>query len=454
MLNQNNIKFLLNKQVEALSSDITNSEHVRNPGSDFSRNSKCPAKHVIMYHIQQGPLSTNNNLLDFYDHDPERMITASGLRQQMKKLLPSALQEIFYGFNEDLREHMPGPGWKYRPIIIDGSVLPLPTLISEDAQQYLVQTASLEKPYYAMHLTASYDLEDGRFLDAVIQPGALKDEYDAFVQLVDRCPRIAGESLIFLADRGFCSYNVLAHLINNEQFFVIRSKDTTSNGLLSALGLPEKGTFDRVVTVIIVRKKAGIPGMTEGIVRVLNGNRRFDFLEPDSDEIFIMTFRAIRYKLENGDYECVVTNLPESEFSVEKIGLLYGERWILETSFELLKSHAGLEHFHSRDPQVIACEIWGRLIACNYTFAMMDLVDDIFREATKDKDLKYDYFTDFSTAIHAVRYSLNIRKWEEHTTNVVEICLNKRHAVRWDRKGPPRKNCKGPDRRQFNHKSA
>ncbi|MCI8605633.1 MAG: transposase [Hungatella sp.] len=41
--------------------------------------------------------------------------------------------------------------------------------------------------------------------------------------------------------------------------------------------------------------------------------------------------------MENGSYECIVTNLPSNEFSTEDIKRLYFTRWGLETSFRKLK---------------------------------------------------------------------------------------------------------------------
>ena len=48
---------------------------------------------------------------------------------------------------------------------------------------------------------------------------------------------------IIIADRGYESFNVYEHIKKSGQKFLIRAKDTKSNGLLNGLDLPSDGTF-------------------------------------------------------------------------------------------------------------------------------------------------------------------------------------------------------------------
>lgn len=42
-----------------------------------------------------------------------------------------------------------------------------------------------------------------------------------------------------MADRGYESFNTFAHLIRKGMYFVIRMKEISSNGILSAYDLPD-----------------------------------------------------------------------------------------------------------------------------------------------------------------------------------------------------------------------
>ncbi|MFR7358504.1 MAG: transposase [Dorea longicatena] len=68
----------------------------------------------------------------------------------------------------------------------------------------------------------------------------------------------------------------------------------------------------------------------------------------------------------NGNYECLITNLDRKEFSTEKLKTLYKMRWGIETSFRKLKYTIGMSNLHSKNPEYICQEIFGKLILYNF----------------------------------------------------------------------------------------
>ena len=95
----------------------------------------------------------------------------------------------------------------------------------------------------------------------------------------------------------------------------------------------------------------------------------FDFL--DSEHPFYeLSFRIVRILLPNGNYECLITNLDRKEFSTEKLKTLYKMRWGIETSFRKLKYTIGMSNLHSKNPEYICQEIFGKLILYNFTMAV------------------------------------------------------------------------------------
>lgn len=75
-----------------------------------------------------------------------------------------------------------------------------------------------------------------------------------------------------------------------------------------------------------------------------------------------MNLRVLRFKISEEDYECILTNLPQNEFSANEIKKLYAMRWGIETSFRELKYAVGLTSFHAKKREYIIQEIWSRLI--------------------------------------------------------------------------------------------
>ena len=101
-------------------------------------------------------------------------------------------------------------------------------------------------------MNAFYDLTTHTYTDALIQPVHCKNEFSAFCGMVDRHEVIEGRKNIYIGDRGYCSYNNMAHVLEQNQFFLFRTKDIHSNGLGRTVQFPKDGTFDIEVRLVIL----------------------------------------------------------------------------------------------------------------------------------------------------------------------------------------------------------
>lgn len=71
-----------------------------------------------------------------------------------------------------------------------------------------------------------------------------------------------------MADRGYESFNIFAHLILKGMYFVIRMKKINSNGILSAYDLPDS-EFDTHIRTTLTRRH------TKGHDKQYNQNHDF-----------------------------------------------------------------------------------------------------------------------------------------------------------------------------------
>ena len=78
-----------------------------------------------------------------------------------------------------------------------------------------------------------------------------------------------------------------------------------------------------------------------------------------------MMLRFVRIRLEDGQEEMVVTNLPREEFSAEQIKRLYELRWGVETEFDVLKNCLQLENFTGTKPRLIQQDIYATVYVSN-----------------------------------------------------------------------------------------
>ena len=180
---------------------------------------------------------------------------------------------------------------------------------------------------------------------------------------------------LIIADRGYESYNLMAHIQEKGWKYLIRIKDIHSTGIAAKLELPDSDEFDKEFhlnfTKCRTKEAMELLKNTEQY-KLLYTNARFDFLPPTSKKdapftSYYLPFRVVRLQLSENSYETIITNLDAKEFPVEELKRLYEMRWGIETSFRELKYTVGLLHFHAKKVENITQEIFARLIMYNFS---------------------------------------------------------------------------------------
>lgn len=423
-MSHNKIRSFFSDAVDSVVSAISN--YAVNPKSDFTRCKKFPADRLIAFLVAEGSHSTKNELLDFFDMDADKP-TDSAFNQQRAKLKPEALKAVFHKFNESaviLHEKQ-----DYRFIAADGSTATYFSKPEFSSSEYFVQPGHSAKGCYSIHINAFYDLDRHTYTDAILQPVHEKDEFRAFCDIVDRHPVLPESKNVYIGDRGYCSYNNMAHVIEQGQYFLFRTKDIHSKGLVRNFDFPEEDSFDVTVNVTLVRSHSKKIVVADGYKRFVDKATTFDHIEYGSDGTYELSFRIVRFPLSETSYECIVTNLPADEFPMERIKECYFVRWSIETSFRKLKYTIGLSDFHAYKPEYIKQEIWARLIAYNITETL------ISQTVIENHDTKHDYKINFTAAVHICRAFLR-QPAEKDSIDVMALLQNELTPIRNGRRYP------------------
>lgn len=223
--------------------------------------------------------------------------------------------------------------------------------------------------------------------------------------MVDRST-LPGKAIV-IADRGYESYNNMAHIQERGWLYLIRIKDFNlySFGILHCLELPDMDEFDEYIDLKITRKQTN---ETKKLFKQKNHYRRiaqdklFYYLpskskKSDPTMLYNLPFRIVRFPISDAFYEVVVTNLNANDFPPNALKQLYGMRWGIDTLFRDLKYTVGLLHFHSKKVEYILQEIFSRLIMYNFSKLIT------LHVVTEKKNIKYEYTVDFSVAVHICR---------------------------------------------------
>lgn len=174
------------------------------PGKDNTRNRKFPFRKMIASVLAFRGGTLNREIMDFYGLEPS-VGTASAFIQQRAKILPEAFETLFQHFTSKIDEHKLFHG--FRLLAVDGSDLQIASN-PNDPDSYF-PGANGQRPYNLLHLNAMYDLLQRTYLDAILQKRRSTDEAGALTDLVDRSDI---SKALLLADRGYESYNNLAHI--------------------------------------------------------------------------------------------------------------------------------------------------------------------------------------------------------------------------------------------------
>jgi len=391
------IKSFFTTAVTDIASNI--SQYTINPEKDLTRNRKFPADKLISFLVSEGSSSTKNELLDFFNMDVLSP-SASAFNQQRAKLKPEALEAVFKLFNSSANSLEKTSGYRY--LAADGSTFTFFCKPSYASQEYYVDPRHSSKGFYSMHLNAFYDLDRHTYTDALIQPIHDKDEFRAFCDIVDRHEILPNTKNVYIGDRGYCSYNNMAHVIESDQYFLFRTKDIFSKGLVHNFNFPDDESFDITVKVTLVRSQSKKLPPIGGYKRFVSKETSFDFITYGTLDTYEISFRIIRFPLSDSTYECIVTNLPSEEFPEECMKNLYFLRWSIETSFRKLKYTIGLANFHAYKPEYIKQEIWAKLITYNITEIIIN------HTVIEENNTKYEYKVNFSVAAHICRIFLRM----------------------------------------------
>ena len=389
---------------------------VQNPGRDFSRNRKISFTDICWLLIQLQSKSMPNEILDFFDHSVYAP-SASAFIQQRKKMLTEAWAFLFHSFCQACASFNSSTLFGFHIFAVDGSDVNI--CRNPDDEETFIQEGA--RGYNAIHINALYDLLNHTYHDVFFQGKKKLHERAAFNTMIDR---YQGPAAIFIADRGYESFNTFAHVIQSGQMFLIRMKDIHSNGILSVYDLSDE-EFDTYIETTLTRRHTKLTMGHPEIYTILPPHTDFDFL--DTCQYFNISFRIVRFRAGSG-YVCVATNLPEDPFSLDVIRRLYRLRWGEETSFRELKYTIGLVNFHSKTKELILQEIYARLILYNFC----ELAVSCAVVKTRG-DTKHSYKINFATAVNICKEYLKHGGSEAEKMRLIQKHLT---PIRPDRKYP------------------
>ena len=369
----------------------------KHPEKNFTRNRKLPFRKMISILLAMEGGSLTSELLRYFGCSAD---TASGSAfvQQREKINADAFPSLFDLFVEETDANKLYKG--LRLIAADGSDIQIPTN-PDDPDSYFPGSAG-QAAYNLLHLDAMYDLLQHTYTDAVILGQRKANERSSLCKMIERSQI---KNALLILDRGYESYNLMAHAQEKGWNFLIRIQDVlTSRNIAAGLDLPDTDEFDVSINLSLFTKQ------TNELKKLFQSRNRFKHVHPENFDFlpkknrkhkpvafYPISFRIVRFKITDNSYETIVTNLDELNFPPDELKKLYGMRWGIETSFRELKYTVGLLHFHAKKVEYIHQEIFARLIMYNFAELVTSYV------IISESNTKLAYKANFTVAVHVCR---------------------------------------------------
>ena len=274
----NIVKNKLNMLIRKMEKNV--SDFVVDPKKDFIRKSELSFSKTMRFILGMGSRTLEKELLDFFEFD-SKMVSVSAIVQRRSKILPSAFKHLFYEFNNEFPQtnffH------SYRLYAVDGSDIHIPT-ISDDKDTYYCANKEA-KGYNLMHLNTLYDLLNRRYMDVVLQDSRTENEHSALISMIKN---IRHDSII-VADRGYESYNNIAHFESKGLKYVIRVKSRC--GIMEKFNLPIDKEIDFTADILLTRRQTNEVKSNPTLYRSIASTATFDFLPKGSKDTYPLKFR-------------------------------------------------------------------------------------------------------------------------------------------------------------------
>lgn len=207
-------------------------------------------------------------------------------------------------------------------------------------------------------VSTAYDVFRRIPVARTVQPTGEANEREEAKALLPHIP--AGGVVLF--DRGYPSYDLLAHLrAHYDGYWVVRS--------------PATSTFPAVEAFMQ-------SGQTEAVIT----------LTPPKAESF--SLRAVRLTSPSGELSVLLTNLPDdARFDADAIIDLYFRRWAIEVHYRDEKTSLGIETFHSKTVNGIRQELFAILIMAVIARVLIIMATDPKRPAAARPQFKHAMIT-------------------------------------------------------------
>uniref|UniRef100_UPI0022E112F3 transposase n=1 Tax=Longibaculum muris TaxID=1796628 RepID=UPI0022E112F3 len=278
----------------------------------------------------------------------------------------------------------------YTVVAIDGSVGEVP-YTEENARVFGVDDPSRNNLFrVSPRISGFLDVCNGIYIDVLIKSYKDSEISMAYEQMNNIHDILENQKVIYMGDRNYPSTDMFIYYNMKGDKFCYRGKPNFYKKQLKDIerdGWIEVDLDDKWIDRFKI----------EEVKDYAREHRKFRLRV-----IKVMKSELRQLKDNEKDEEIIIfTNLDENEWSTKEILLLYGNRWSIETGYDILKNRIEMERVTSEKAELILQELHSQVIVHNLA-AMIKKESDKIITHTK----KYKYQTNINNLIQLLRANL------------------------------------------------
>ncbi|MCY6355866.1 IS4 family transposase [Clostridium sp. ZS2-4] len=330
--------------------------------------SKMKFTDIILFILNFVKKSLQIELDDFFKnvHKGEVTITKQAFSQARRKVSPEAFIYLLDGVNKWFYNDTPFNKYRgYRLLAIDGTVLQLHN--SENLREVFGYIENQNSKVARAQASALYDVENDMIIASKITHYKTGERAIAKEMITKMC-ELGTRNDLLLFDRGYPSRDFIQFIEEKQLKYLMR----VSSGFLKVVvNAPDK---DQVIEV----KYKGE----------------------------LLKMRVLKFELNSGVIETLITNIFDEDFSVADFKELYFKRWGIEVKYNEIKNKLQVENFAGETPIAIEQDFYATMYLSNMVaLAKMD-ANEIIEEEYKNKGLKYEYKVNTNVLIGKLKNTL------------------------------------------------
>lgn len=359
----------------------------------FTRDSKLGLPGLLKFLISRQGYTVANEINHYYSSfELEKSVSKQAIFQAQEKLdykvfpyINAKLCKYYYQNND--YETFKG----YTVVAIDGSVIETP--YTEENNEIFGVASGKENYIYTKtspRISGFYDVCNGIYLDVLIKSYRDSEIPMAYEQMNNIHDILENQKVIYMGDRNYPSTDMFIYYNMKGDKFCYRGKPNFYKKQLKDIerdGWIEVDLDDKWIDRFKI----------EEVKDYAREHRKFRLRV-----IKVMKSELRQLKDNEKDEEIIIfTNLDENEWSTKEILLLYGNRWSVETGYDILKNRIEMERVTSEKAELILQELHSQVIVHNLA-AMIKKESDKIITHTK----KYKYQTNINNLIQLLRANL------------------------------------------------